>query len=383
MKNNYKKITIAILVIIVLVVAIVLNSKGKSNDVTITAIFPMTGGLASYGDSASKASILAVEEINTNGGINGKTLKLNLQDHKCDAKEAVSIYKQFQSTTNLFSSIACSGTALAIAPMLENDNKVLLGTTITTPKLSGISRNLFRNWSSDAKEAELFANLLKNVNYQKIGIIYEQTDYAKGLKDSLEKNIIADDANNSNKKEIYSESFVTGSTDVRSQLTKLQADNVDVIFISPQTVTSAEVIIKQMIELNFKPRIILVNDNIIKSAPTLKAYSAFLQGAYGGDFSIATSKSIEDFKIKYQKRFGEDCKQINICIAQYDAINMIADSLRATAKSNYDSQKIQEYIKNINYSGISGEISFDEKNDRKNATYTLFKVNGGVAIEVK
>ncbi len=378
MKNNNKKsITVAV-VIIALILAIFIWAKNKPNDnsLTITAMFPMTGGLASYGDSASKASILATEEINANGGINGKMLKLNIQDHKCDAKEAVAIYKQFKSSTNVFSSIACSGTALAIAPMLEDEGEILFGTTITTPKLSGISKNLFRNWSSDAKEAELFAKLLKSINYQKVGIIYEETDYAKGIKDSLEQNILKDDSS----KKVFTEGFTVGSTDVRSQLVKLQAQDVDVIFISPQTVTTGEVVVKQMTELKFKPKTVLVNDNIIKAEILLKKYPEFFQGAYGADYKITDSKAIEDFKNRYSKRFGEDCKQINICVAQHDAVKLIAQALSVTEKDDYSNDKIQEYLKTVNYQGISGNISFDDRNDRVNTEYTLLKVDGGIAI---
>ena len=385
MKSNYKKIVFMSVVFIASISAVILGASGQfdSKDVTITAMFPMTGGLSSYGDSASKASILAVEEINADGGINGKTLKFNLQDHKCDAKEAVAIYKQFKSKTNVFTSAACSGTVLAIAPMLENDGSVLLGSALSTPKISGVSRNLFRNWSSDAKEAELFAGLLRGVNYKKIGIIYEETDYAKGLKESLEKDVLVDSTTlSSDSKQVYSEGFVSGSTDVRSQLLKLQSEGVDVLFISPQTVTSAEIIAKQMTEFGFKPKTILVNDNVSKADSLLSKYSTLFQGAYGADYRIENSKAIEDFKSKYKARFGEDCKQVNICIAEYDNIKIMAKALSATAGSNYDKAEIRAYIKGINYEGVSGKISFDNNNDRSNAEYSLLKVNNGKATMI-
>lgn len=386
MKNNYKKLIVVAIVIVTLILATIIVAKDQSNnnDLTITAMFPMTGGLASYGDAASKASILAVEEINLNGGINGKTIRFNLQDHKCDAKEAVAIYKQFKSKTDVFSAVACSGTALALAPLLEVDNSVLFGTTLSTPKITGLSKNLFRNWSSDAKEAELFAVLLKKMDYQKIGMIYEETDYAKGLKDSLEKAITGDivsvSAGESDKKQVYSEGFTSGSTDMRGQLVKLQSKGIDVLFISPQTVTSAEIIAKQMTEINFKPRIMLVNDNIIKADSLLKKYPALFQGAYGADYKIENSKAIEDFMAKYKARFGEDCKQVNICIAQYDAIKIIAEALSATEKSEYNKSEIQAYIKGINYDGVSGGVSFNKNNDRSDANYSLLRVNNGKAV---
>jgi len=240
---------------------------------------------------------------------------------------------------------------------------------------------LFRNWSSDAKEAELFSEHLKTLNYQRIGIIYEETDYAKGLKDSLTQDILAD-ASTTNKKEVYAEGFASGATDVRSQLAKLQADNVDIVFISPQTVTTGEIVIKQMIELNFKPKILLVNDNITKSDTLLKKYFTFLQGAYGADYKIENTKAVEDFKAKYARRFGVDCNQVNICIAQYDAIKLIADSLRSTQKYNYSASKIQEYLKSVNYQGVSGNISFDNNNDRANTDYTLLRIDGGMATAI-
>jgi len=154
------------------------------------------------------------------------------------------------------------------------------------------------------------------------------------------------------------------------------------LFISPQTVTSAEIIAKQMTELGFKPKTMLVNDNVIKADNLLSKYPDLFQGAYGADYRIESSKVIEDFKAKYKSRFGEDCKQVNICIAQYDNIKIIAKALSSTTGSNYNKSEIQVYIKGINYDGVSGKVSFDKNNDRSSAEYSLLRVDNGKATMI-
>lgn len=50
------------------------KSTENSDTVKIGAIIPQTGPVSNYGNSSEKGALLAVEEINKNGGINGKKL---------------------------------------------------------------------------------------------------------------------------------------------------------------------------------------------------------------------------------------------------------------------------------------------------------------------
>ena len=366
MKTN----TITIGIIMLILIACTPQAK---EPVVIGALFPLTGGLSQYGEAAQTTAALAVEEINAAGGINGRPLVIDYQDHQCNAKTAVSIFEQLSAAkkVRIFTSAACSGTVLSIAPLLESKGALLFGTLVSTPKITGVSPWVFRNWASDSKEAKLFADEILKKGYKKVGVIHEQTDYAQGLRIYLEKFL------NGTGVQVHSESFEPGATDVRTQLAKLKDSNLDLLFISPQTVPSGDVVLKQMQELNFKPPMIFVNDNIIKASDLLSRYAGLLEGAFGGDYSLSRTTELDRVMEKYRQKYGRDCPQTNICAGIYDAVNLLAQAIAAKGE---DAAGVRDYLKSVTYEGVSGRISFDENNDRSGAEYSLFVVKDGKAI---
>ncbi|MBI2572266.1 ABC transporter substrate-binding protein [Candidatus Woesearchaeota archaeon] len=376
-----KKITLfGILIMVVLLVVGCTNQSPTggvvvshpNEPITIGALFPLTGGLAQYGEVSEKTARLIVDQINSQGGIDGQQLHLDVQDHQCDPKLAVSEFQQATQAKGIkiFTASACSGTALSIAPLLEQNDAVLLGTLLSTPKISGSSPRLFRNWAYDSKEAELFAQHIKESNYKNVGIIYEQTDYAAGLKISLEKFL-----EGSNVK-VTSEAFATGTTDVRTQLLRLQQADIDVLFISPQTVTSGDIVLKQLSELGFNSKLI-VNDNIVKSKDLVSRYAPLLESAIGGDFVIEQTKEGKEMLGKYKMKYGVECAQPNICLGVYDTMNFLSQAIDQVGT---EPEAIEHYLKTSSYNGVTGLLRFDNLNDRANAEYSLFEIHNGEAV---
>ncbi len=366
---------VTIVIVIAIIVTALVSQKGNTATIKIAGLYPLTGGLASYGEPAQKAALIAVEDINATGGINGKKLELVSEDHKCDPKTMVSL---FEKTVNvdgihIMTSVACSGTVSAVAPNLEKNDTVLLGTVTSGSKLTAVSPNFYRNWASDGQEAKLLSNQVIAKGYKTVAVIYEETDYAKGLKIAMEN-----DLKDSGVK-IVSESFVSGATDVRTQLTKLQAVKADVLFVSVQTVPSGETVLTQIEQLKFQPKALFVNDNILKAAPLLTNHTALLDGAIGGDYVFHGSDGLNALLAKYKAKYGQDCPQVNICAAEYDAIAMIAQGIKENGET---SAGVKSYLSHAKYQGISGTISFDSNNDRSDANYSLFVIKGGKAVDM-
>jgi branched-chain amino acid transport system substrate-binding protein len=239
-------------------------------------------------------------------------------------------------------------------------------------KLTAISPNFFRNWASDRQEGKILADQIIEKGYKNVAILYEETDYAKGLKMDVESNL--KDAG----VKITSESFGSGATDVRTQLTKLKSIKSDVLLVSVQTVTSGEVVLTQMEQLKFSPTM-LVNYNILKATALVKSHAALLEGARGGDYALQDSEKLNKVLAEYKAKYGVDCPQKNVCAMEYDTIQMLAQALRAKGDS---AQGVREYLSSNTYSGASGSLSFDANNDRMGTDYLLFGIKNGETYRV-
>jgi len=372
MKNKVKYLLIGVLAIIVIVV--IFSATRDSNEtIKIGAIYPLSGGLAMYGEPAQEVTQLAVDEINANGGINGKRVEVNFQDHQCSSKLAVSIFQQLSSAEDIdyFTSAACSGTVLGIAPQL--DDKVWIGSTVTAPKITGVSPWFFRNYSSDKDSAKAFAEYILEGNYRSVGVIHEETDYAKGLKIALEEYLGGSGVN------VVSEGFITGASDIRTQVAKIKAAEVDILFISVQTVTSGDLVLSELERHGYRPEMI-VNENIMKSTDLMSRYTDLLDGAVSVDYVLEKTELMEDVLVEYKEKYRVDCPQVNICTTVYDNIYLLAEAIEEVGD---DPEAVRQYLTEVNHSGTSGAISFNKNNDRENARYSLFVIKNGVPVTLE
>jgi branched-chain amino acid transport system substrate-binding protein len=369
-----KKSWILPLVLIVALGAYLLSRDrevtNSSEPIKIVALFPLTGGVASYGESSKNGTELAVKEINDSGGINGRLLEIIYEDHKCDPKTALSAYKQKVIDTKLFITSSCSGTVLSIAPNLGNDQALMLSIVVVAGKVSGISPFLFRNWPVESQQIKVISKKIKEEDYKKVAIIYEETDFATGLKLELE-NQLKDSGI-----EIISESFAANATDVRTQITKLKSANPDAIFVSPQNETTSEVILAQMEQLGFKPKQIFANDVVLNASDTVANHSKMLEGVLGPNYIIQSDR-FEEFLDTYVKTYGSEGSHINASVVAYDSIYLLANSIRSVGT---DPNKLRDYLQSINLQGISGDISFNSQNDRSEADYVLSTIKEGQLV---
>ena len=193
----------------------IINNKKPSVDgpVKIGAVLPMSGDLAVIGETALTAINIATDEINAEGGISGNNLEFIIEDSACDSGEAVKVTQKLISVDKLkiITGLICSGEALSIIPVIEQADVFGFSLAATSPDLSGISRNFARIFASDAGQAETLANYA-NENFEKVGILYESSDYSIANRTSFEKNFNGD---------TFSEKFVTDTRDVKTQITKI------------------------------------------------------------------------------------------------------------------------------------------------------------------
>ncbi len=94
------------------------QSQGVSKtEILIGSIQDLSGPLAGYGKQLRNGMMLRVEEVNAQGGINGRKLRLIVEDSAYDPKKAVLAAQKLVNQDKIFIMVAHLGTAQNKAAM--------------------------------------------------------------------------------------------------------------------------------------------------------------------------------------------------------------------------------------------------------------------------
>lgn len=71
--------------------------KAREGTIKIGAVLSLSGAASVVGEEVREGMLMAVNEINPRGGINGKKIELIIQDSSTDVKEAVAAFNRIET----------------------------------------------------------------------------------------------------------------------------------------------------------------------------------------------------------------------------------------------------------------------------------------------
>ena len=97
------------------------NNENEEGPIKIALYAPITGNNAQYGLTYQKTIEALAEQINSEGGINGRELIVDVYDDKADQKEALNIANLIVSDPEVVGVVGSqtSSPTLAAAPIFE------------------------------------------------------------------------------------------------------------------------------------------------------------------------------------------------------------------------------------------------------------------------
>lgn len=98
----------------------------SKTEITLGSILDLSGPIAGFGKQTRLGMLLRVDEINEQGGINGRKLKIIVEDSAYDPKKAVLAAQKLVTQDKIFMMVANIGTAqtLAAMPVLFDKNVI-------------------------------------------------------------------------------------------------------------------------------------------------------------------------------------------------------------------------------------------------------------------
>ncbi len=336
----------------------VVAEETEPEPIRIGFIGPLTGDAAAYGEPGQKVTALAVTEINEAGGINGRMLEVIYEDGKCNGKDAASAMQKLVNVDKVQVVLGgfCSGESLAAAP-IANANKVLLFSQgSSSPDLTDAGDYFFRDYPSDASQGKVLAEVAYNTKeWRKVAVIQEQLDYPLGVYNAF------NEAFTELGGEVVRETFAPETSDFRTVLTKLEKEDADALLVSVQTPAAAEIILKQMGDIEWETNLLGVD--IIAGSDLPAEQPELVEGMIVAEFGVDESNEIyQKFVAAYEAAYEEEVPFKSYAQAEYDAVNLLAKALTEVGDNG---EALQKWFSEMDsFDGASGSVSFDEKGDR-------------------
>ena len=163
------------------------NYTANNTEFFIGATGPLTGDTSSYGTSVNEGAMLAIEEINAAGGLNGVTFKYEMKDDKSTAADAATGYDTlFEAGMNVAIGSVTSGSCDSFASKADEDSLFFITPSASAANVIENRPTAFRVCFGDPDQGTLAAEEITK-EYTKIGAIYDTSDpYSKGIFDAFE-----------------------------------------------------------------------------------------------------------------------------------------------------------------------------------------------------
>lgn len=344
--------------------------------IKIGANLELSGAVASYGQSIAEGLDLAVEEINNNGGVNGKKFEVIKVDNKSEAAEATNAAIKLTSQDKVTAIIgaATSGNTVAQVQVATDNQTVILSPSGTSPNVTvgedgAVKDFVFRTSYIDPFQGTVAANFAANeLKVKNVAIFADNaSDYAKGLAASFKETFTAVGGTI-----VAEEAYVAKDTDFRATLTRIKSANPDFIFI-PGYYEEVGLIIKQAREMGITVPLMGADGwdspKLVELAGAEALNNTFITNHYSSE---DPDPKIQQFVTAFKAKFSDKSPDAFNALG-YDSVYLLADAI--TRAGDTDPVKIKDAMAQTkDLALVSGIITVDDKhNPIKSATILEYK----------
>lgn len=326
--------------------------------VRIGVFMPLTGETANFGVSAINGITLAAEEVNATGGINGKLIKLFVQDTRSDTSETETVVNRLIQEYRVHALLGevASSRSLAAATIAQQAKVPMLTPSSTNPEITQKGSYIFRSCYTDPFQGAALAQFAANtLQAQRAAIMIDRKHaYSVGL-----AQFIREAYSKMGGQIVNEQLYAEGDLDFAAQLTSIKDANPDVLFV-PGYYTEVGLIAQSAKKLGLN--VPLVGGDGWDSPHLYEVGGQALVGSY---FSNHYSMNDPDPAVQ---KFVSDYQSIYNSVPDawaataYDAAHIMFDAIRRAGSS--DGTAIRDALaKTVDFPGITGKVTFNAQHD--------------------
>ena len=305
----------------------------KSDTIKVGILGPHTGDYAVYGLAVRNGAQLYFDQVNANGGINGKQVETIVYDQKGDSTEAITAFARMvdQGITGLVGDVLTGNTIAVVGEAFPINMPMVTASAtaaaVTVNEADGsVFTNVFRTCFIDPFQGEkMAAYAAEKLGFTSAALFVETgNDYALGLAEAFKAKCaevgIAI---------VSEEGYATGDKDFNAQLTNILAAAPDCVFC-PNYYQDDGMIVKQARAIGLDATF-LGGDGwagVSDYATAEELEGTFFCSAY----APGSSDAVKAFEDAYVAAYGKDT--LNMFAATgYDAAMVLCAALAKAEKS--------------------------------------------------
>jgi branched-chain amino acid transport system substrate-binding protein len=337
--------------------------------VKIGEVNPITGAIGQYGTTCHQGVQLAVDQANSTGGVLGKKIALLTEDNQSQPGQTSTIVRKFVTQDKVVAIIGdlTSSATLEGGPIAQAAKIPMVTPLATNPKVTEIGDYIFRVCFIDEFQGRVMARFaLETLKSKKAAILTDtKQDYSVGLSGFFQETFV-----NGAGSVVRVQSYSSGDTVFRAQLTSIQAARPDVVFL-PGYYPEVGIILKEARQLGIMMP--FIGCEAWDSPTLLQVAGKAADGCYfSNQFSAGDpSPVVQEFAKVYRERFG--ILPDNFAALGYDAANVIVEAIRRAGSTSSDAVR-EAIAQTKDFPGVSGNITIDaHRNASKPAVILAIK----------
>ena len=255
-----------------------------------------------------------------------------------------------------------SGVSMAASDTFRDAGIAAMGVTCTNPNVTAGNEHYFRICFLDNFQADVLANFAMDKFDAKVAYCLGEAgnEYDQGLIAFFTQVFEAAGG------KVIADSYPTNNSDFTSYLNKAKSEGADVIF-TPVSIAYATQIVTQAASLGLEAPILgsdTLDDNMVLEAAkgtNIQLYvSTFYQEGGSAAFDEGIKKYINENSDAMDANGGNDTIAA-VTAMGYDAYYVALEAIKAAG--SIDGGAIKGALGGVTYTGVSGDIAFDEVGD--------------------
>lgn len=365
-----KKILMGLIFSILL--TIVLTSCTQQQPITIGFVASLTGSTSELGVNGRNGLMIAVEEINAAGGINGRSVEVVVKDDKNDPATGLAVDQElYEDGVSFVIGHMTSNMAAGSIPFVNSKDMLMINPTMSATTLFNQDDHLISVVSPNSDQAAVIkASMVKNGGGKKVAVIYEAQNlaYTGTVKECLVKEIEPLGG-----QIIYEEAFLSGASpnylDISQRVLNTSPDSIVILASS----FDAAMFCQQLYKQNNQIPVYLAawsmnNDLLLQGGQSVEGIN--ITSLIDSDSQLP---SYTTFRQKFLTKYGAEPTFASVYA--YEAAMVLSDAM-AEANSD-DPETIKKTIINKSiYQGLQSDIVIDQYGDAKRTIYEYVVKDG-------